>query len=90
MHRDIALTSVISLDKNIVDFERKLDLTIGELVILDQKGNKQWMYAVDCLEHHSKLVDFINDLKELEAQQKISDDCLEVSLVDINSECTTN
>ena len=66
--RDIALFGVIRLEENIVDFEKQLDLTDGECVILNQKANKPQMYDAKFHKHHYKLVDCIDASGELKAQ----------------------
>ena len=73
-HRDIALNGVIHLEKNIGDFEGKLDLTDGECVTLEHVANKLQMYDAEFHEHHYKLVDCIDDSGKLEAQQRIFND----------------
>ena len=57
--KNIALNSVIWLEENITNFEGKLDLINGELVILDHIANKLQLYNAEFLEHHYKLVDCI-------------------------------
>ena len=75
-NRDITIASVIRLEENVVDFEKKLTLTDGERVTLDHIVNKLQMYDAEFHEHDYKLVDCLDvvDLKELEVQQKIYDD----------------
>ena len=67
--RDVALNGVIRLEENIADLEWKLVLTDGERVTLDYVANKLQMFDAEFHKHHYKLVDLIDDLVELEAQQ---------------------
>ena len=60
-----------------MDFEGKLDLTRGECVTLNYIGNKVRMYNTEFYKHHYKLADCIDDLGELELQQKIFHDHVE-------------
>ena len=73
-HSNVALNSVIRLEENIADLERKLVLTDGERVTLDYVANKLQMFDAEFHEHHYKLGDLIDGLVELEAQQRIFDD----------------
>ena len=57
--RDVALNSVLCLEENIADPERKLVLTDGERVTLDYVANKLQMFDAKFHEHHYKLVDLI-------------------------------
>ena len=69
--RDIIHANAIHLEQNIADFEGKLGLTEGELVILDHIATKLQMYDAKFHKHHYRLVDCIDNAAGLEVQQRI-------------------
>ena len=72
--RDVALNGVICLEKNIADLDGKFVLTDGEHVTLDYVANKLQMFEAEFHEHHYKLLDCVDALGELKAQQRIFND----------------
>ena len=62
------------MEEAIADLEGKLHLTDGERVIINPTASKLRMYDAKFHKYHYRLVDYIHDVIELEAKQRIFDD----------------
>ena len=72
--RDITHANATRLKEGIADIEGKLGLTDGKRVILYHIASKLQMYDTEFHKHRYRLVDRIDNVVEVEVQQKVFDD----------------